>query len=433
MSVAIRSASRGAEVSPPLPLRVLHITTSDSGGAGVACLRLHHALRAVHVDSRVLVNKRHGDDDGVVRTGSRWTAALRYRLDRLPLRLYPRKSIFASWSVNWLNIARSLKFEGWEPDILHAHWIGDGFLSVQRLAASGKPVVWTMHDMWPFTGGCHYSRDCANYEKGCGACPQLGSESPHDLSRRSAARKAQAWSRISGAVVSPSPWLADAARRSTVFGSTRIEVIPNGLDGNLFKPGDRSDARRQLGLKDDERVLLAGAVGTVKDERKGFGLLIQAIHACVASGGAEKWRLLVFGAETGPGQETVGIPVTYCGTVNDQRHLPRIYQAADVYTLPSLQDNLPNTVVEALACGTPVVAFRAGGLANMIADGITGRLAEPFSTQSLAAAICDAVAASMHNTWRKACREEFERVYALPGPAKQYLNLYKEMMQGTVR
>jgi len=413
------------------PLRVLHITTSDSGGAGAACLRLHRALRDLRVDSRVLVNKRHGSDAGVVRTGTRWTGALRYRLDRLPLLLYPRKNIFASWSVNWLNIPRTFGFDGFEPDVLHPHWIGDGFLSLRRLADSGKPVVWTLHDMWAFTGGCHYSRDCDQFMKGCGACPQLGSTNLQDLSARSAIRKAQAWSAISGTLVSPSPWLAEAARRSVVFRTARVDVIPNGLDGNLFTPGDRSESRRQLGLKSDERILLAGAVGAVKDERKGFSLLIEAIKACVAEGSTEKWRLLVFGAEIGPGQEAIGIPVTYCGTVHDERDLPRIYRAADVYTLPSLQDNLPNTVVEAFACGTPVVAFRAGGLANMIGDGITGRLAEPYSTQSFAAALRDVLAAPAPDRWRKACREEFERVYAWPRPAENYLKLYEEMMKET--
>jgi len=379
----------------------------------------------------VRVNKRHGNDDDVVLTGNRWTGALRYRVDRLPLFRYPQRNFFASWSVNWVNVPRSLGFDGWEPDILHPHWIGDGFLSLSRLVHSAKPVVWTLHDMWAFTGGCHYARDCERFTKGCGACPQLGSGRLDDLSSRSAAQKAKDWSRICGAVVSPSPWLAETARRSVVFSSARVEVIPNGLDSNLFKPGDRSEARRQFGLKDDERVLLAGAVGAVKDQRKGFDLLTQAVKACAASGGVEKWRLLVFGAETGPGPDVVGVPVTYCGNVKDERELPRIYQAADVYTLPSLQDNLPNTVVEAFACGTPVVAFRTGGLANMIADGRTGRLAEAFSTQSLAAALRDALSAPMRDAARKACREEFERVYAWPGPAERYLKLYEEMVRET--
>ena len=414
---------------PNRPLRVLHITTSDVGGAGVACLRLHRALRDLRVDSRVLVNKRHVNEEGVFLEGTRWTGALRYRLDRLPLWLYPRRNFFASWSVNWINVPRSFNFDGWEPDILHPHWIGDGFLSLKRLSDSAKPVVWTLHDMWAFTGGCHYSRDCDRFMKGCGACPQLGSQNLHDLSARSASRKAQTWNRISGAVVSPSRWLADAAQHSAVFSRARVEVIPNGLDRDLFKPGNRSEARRHFGLREDERVILAGAVGAVRDRRKGFDLLTQALKACVASGGTEKWRLLVFGAETGPGAETVGVPVTYCGTVSDEKLLPRIYQAADVYTLPSLQDNLPNTVVEAFACGTPVVAFRTGGLANMIADGVTGRLAEPFSTQSLAAALRDAVSGPAQDKQRKACREEFERVYAWPGPAEKYLKLYKEMMK----
>jgi glycosyltransferase involved in cell wall biosynthesis len=212
----------------------------------------------------------------------------------------------------------------------------------------------------------------------------------------------------------------------------RIEVIPNGLDRDLFKPGDRTEARRQLGLPQDERIVLTGAVAAVKDERKGFSLLTEAIQSCANTGAAEKWRLLVFGADTGPGRESLGIPVSYCGTVDSEHELPRIYQAADAYALPSLQDNLPNTVVEAMACGTPVVGFRSSGLATMIRDGRTGRLAEPFSTSSLAAALRDVLESPVRENWSNACRQEFERVYAWPGPAERYVALYEEMLRGAV-
>jgi glycosyltransferase involved in cell wall biosynthesis len=410
-------------------LRVLHITATDRGGAGAACIRLHHALRDLQVDSRVLVRRRLGSDRGIVAAESRWIASLRYRLDRLPLLCYHRRRVFAMWSVNWLPKTLSLQNGDWEPDIVHIHWIGDGFVPVQWLQTIGKPIVWTMHDMWPFTGGCHYAGDCERYQAGCGVCPQLGSRRTQDLSSASAARKARAWKTLRGTAVSPGPWLATAARHSAVLKGARIEVIPNGLDGSLFKPGDRAEARRELNLRLDDRVILTGAVGAVKDSRKGFTLLAQAIRQCAAAGGVENWRLLVFGSADGPGAESVGIPVTYCGTVNSEQDLPRIYRAADVYTLPSLQDNLPNTVVESIACGTPVVAFRSSGLAAMIRDGITGRLAEPFSTKSLAAALRDALNPSHRDIWSHACREEFERTYAWPGPALRYIALYNEMLK----
>lgn len=408
-------------------LRVLHLTVSDRGGAGVACLRLHRALRDLDVDSRVVVSRRAETDGTVIQNGTRWTAALRFRLDRLPLKLYGQKHVFAWWSVNWVPHIPRTRFHDWTPDIIHAHWIGDGFVSLDRLAKLGKPIVWTMHDMWPFTGGCHYAWDCIRYEQECGACPQLGSKTTEDLSSRSLARRAEAWKAMRAVGVSPSPWLAKVARQSAVLQHGRVEVIPNGLDGGLFTPGRREEARRHFGVQENERVLLVGSVEAVKDKRKGFDLLVEALAKCKAGGNTEQWRVLVFGADSGPGQETIGMPVSYCGTVTEERRMSQIYQAADVYTLPSLQDNLPNTVVEAMACGTPVVAFRAAGLADMIRDGVTGRLAQPFSTDSLATAIRDAMT-SAGERWRQACRKEFERVYAWPGPAYQYLELYKELL-----
>jgi glycosyltransferase involved in cell wall biosynthesis len=182
-----------------------------------------------------------------------------------------------------------------------------------------------------------------------------------------------------------------------------------------------------LGLASHERIVLAGAVDAVKDERKGFHLLAEAIRRCVSEGHTEDWRLLVFGANSGPGQETLGIPVSYCGSVNNERELPRVYAAADVYVLPSLQDNLPNTAVEAMACGVPVVAFRAGGLADIVCDGVNGRLANAFDVGSLAASL-RAVLDRPRGAWRQACRDEFERIYAWPGPANRYLEIYRELL-----
>ncbi len=418
---------------PSRPLRVLQLAVTDQGGAGMACIRLHRAFLGLNVDSRVLVRRLYGSDEGITQAGSRWNAALRFRLDRLPLYLYPRKNVFGWWSVNWLPDTPRIEFGDWRPDIIHAHWIGDGYVPVEWFAKAGRPVVWTMHDMWPFTGGCHYAQDCLRYETGCGECPQLGSTSKRDMSFRSAARKARAWGSANGATIAPSLWLADVARKSSVLRNTRIEVIPYGLDGSVFRPANRADARKRLGLPQGERILLTGALNALKDERKGFGLLKEALRTCYAAGGTEKWRLLVFGADAGPGVETIGIPVTYCGTVSGDRDLATIYQACDVFALPSLQDNLPNTAIEALACGKPVVAFRSSGLATMIQNGRTGWLAEPFSSDSLGIAIRNAMDASFGEEWSAACREEFDRTYAWPGPAHRHLRLYEEMLRNRQR
>jgi glycosyltransferase involved in cell wall biosynthesis len=402
----------------------MHVTLSDWGGAGMACMRLHRALRELNVDSRVLVRNGATKEEGVY-TAMPQQSSLRARIDRLPLLAYPRKKIFAWWSVNWIESGPRASIDTWTPDVIHAHWIGDGFLPIDWLAKTGKPFVWTMHDMWPFTGGCHYSQDCTRFRKGCGACPQLDSDNAQDLSYRSAKGKAKAWgSTNKGVFVTPSKWLAEVAKESAVLKHARVDVIPNGIDGSLFKPGDRNTVRSKFSLAQDEKIVLTGAIGAVRDERKGFHLLKAALHSLSAAHRADKWRLVVFGADSGPGEAEMGIPVTYLGSVHDERELPAAYQAADLFVLPSLQDNLPNTVVEALACGIPVVGFRSSGLATMITDGKTGKLATPFSTASLADALFEVMAT---DTWSRDCRDEFEKTYEWPGPAHAYTRLYREL------
>jgi len=394
----------------------------------MACLRLHRALGALNIDSRVLVRKsddRHAGSYTASPEQSRW----RTRIDQIPLWRYPNRKIFAWWSVNWLNGGPRPGFDDWTPDIVHAHWIGDGYLPIEWLTSTGRPFVWTMHDMWPFTGGCHYSGDCRQFTAGCGSCPQLGSNNPRDLSRRSSERKAKAWGTATGVFVSPSRWLAETAEESFILRNARIEVIPNGIDGDLFKPDDRAAARQQLAIPKDDRIVLTGAVGAVRDERKGFQLLTQALRICKQRGQTANWRLVVFGADSGPDEAEVGLPVTYLGSVHRENDLPVAYRAADVFALPSLQDNLPNTVVEALACGTPVVGFRASGLATMITDGKTGKLAQPFSPESLASALEEVIKTSSPAHWNRECRHEVEREYAWPGPAQRYARLYYELVE----
>jgi glycosyltransferase involved in cell wall biosynthesis len=410
--------------SPP---KVLHMTLSDGGGAGIACIRLHHALRQLDIDSRVLVRKSSGNHEGVY-TASPGQSRWRTRIDRLPLLRYRNRNIFAWWSVNWLNSGPRPGVADWTPDLIHAHWIGDGYLPIEWLASTGKPFVWTMHDMWPFTGGCHYAGECDRFHQGCGACPQLGSRNPQDLSSRFATRKAKAWGTTNGVFVSPSPWLAKTAKESLILRNARVEVIPNGIDGKLFSPGDQADARKQLSLPQDEQIVLTGAVGAVRDERKGFQLLTAALRICHARGQGRNWRLVVFGADTGPGESAVGIPVTYLGSVRNEKDLPAAYRAADLFALPSLQDNLPNTAIEAMACGKPVAGFRASGLATMIDDGKNGRLAEPFSPESLASALSDMLKRPSPVPWARNCRQEFEHTYAWPGPAERYARLYAEVL-----
>lgn len=301
------------------------------------------------------------------------------RFERPSLSRYPNYQ-GTPWSVGWLS-APVAKFASREqPEIVHLHWVGDGYLSVESIAQLPGPIVWTMHDMWPLTGGCHYTGGCDRFHQMCGACPQLGSSALRDLSRWTMTQKRRYWFGLDLTLVAPSQWLAESARASLLMGAFRIEVIPNGIDLKVYRPFDPKFAREVLNLPNGDpskKLILFGAY-RVDDERKGFHHLQAALAALRDRSDVE---LVVFG-ESLP-LPAMGIPVHYVGTIQDDRLLALLYSAVDVFVAPSLQDNLPNTVMEAMACGVPCVAFEVGGMPDLITHEQNGYLATAFDPADL--------------------------------------------------
>ena len=273
-------------------------------------------------------------------------------------------------------------------DILNLHWVSD-FQSPTSLAALlslGKPVVWTLHDLRAFTGGCHFPAGCRGYETDCFPCPQLQRDRLA-LTRRNVADQRESYSMNPPVLVSPSRWLAECARRSAVFKDVEIEVIPYGTEAGAFHPEQRSEARRQLGIPDAAFCMAFGA-HYLSEKRKGAAELGAALQAFAARRGDEKAILLAFGRYSG-GVAYPGIEVRSLGYLRDEVEIRRAYSAADVFVLPSLEDNLPNTMLEALACGTPVAAFAVGGIPDVIRDGVNGRLVPVGDVAALAKALGD--------------------------------------------
>ncbi|MHC4503855.1 MAG: glycosyltransferase family 4 protein, partial [Planctomycetota bacterium] len=316
-------------------------------------------------------------------------------------------------------------------DVIHLHWVARfvDYRAFLPAAAERAPLVWTLHDMNPFTGGCHYDRDCGRYRESCGACPQLGSARDGDLSRAVWRRKSSALSRIRAGrlhVVANSSWLADESRSGPLLGRFPTSVIQLGLDGEVFKPGDRRCARRVLGVPAEARVILFVA-HSVDSRRKGFALLVEAVRSLE---GSENLFLLSVGR--GRPEAPVGkARAMHLGYVGNDTFLSAAYNAADVLAIPSLQEAFGQTACEAMACGTPVVGFDAGGIPDMVRPGVTGLLVPVGDTAALARAIGGLLGDdAKREEMAAACRKVAVEEYSLELQARRYAELYERILSG---
>lgn len=413
-------------------MKVLHLNQRDDGGAGRAMLRLHQGLRMAGIDSAAHVQVKSTSEAGVSSPRStlgKLSAKLKLseHLDNLPLRLYPERDD-RHFSPQWCPDSLASVIEAANPDIVHLHWVGGGFLRLESLKKIKRPIVWTMHDMWTFTGGCHYNDGCENYRNACGTCPALKSQRQGDLSRWVWQRKNRAWKNLDLSIVAPSNWMAGCVRESSLLKNCRTEVIHNGLDTNAFKPIDRATARHLMNLPQDKQLLLFGAANPL-DTRKGIHLLLQALHRLHHNGSASQIELLVFGGTAANPIPDVDFRVNYLGRLTDDVSLALAYAAADVFVAPSLADNLPNTLVEALACGTPGVAFNIGGIPDIIDHQHNGYLATAFEPESLAHGIewtLDATARD--GQLRTNAHQKAEKTFGLAAQAQSHIALYDEIL-----
>lgn len=368
-------------------MKVLHLSTFDvDGGAARGSLWLHEALRARGIDSAMMVGRKQSRDDTIMAlpgTASRLMARLRGRFDALPLRRYD-KTDDSFWSIGWLPCRFDRMVEDFAPDIIHLHWVGAGFLPISSLGQFRCPVVWTLRDMWAFTGGCHYTAGCERYRDGCGACPQLRSDEENDLSRSIWKKKRDQWHDLDLWLVPISGWLGDCARESPLFGNFPIEVIPNGLDTGLFRPAEKAEARRAWDLPQGREIIVYGAVNATHDRRKGFAELLAALELVGQTKRARDVLLVVFGDLRPDDIPELGVETRFVGYIGDNERLSLLYSAADAAVMPSLQEAFGKTLIEAMACGTPVVAFASGGPVDIVEHGSNGYLALPHSPTDLA-------------------------------------------------
>jgi glycosyltransferase involved in cell wall biosynthesis len=410
-------------------MKILIVSAHDlHGGAGRAAFRLHQSLRMIGVDSLMLVQHRLGSDQNVAGASGfrgRVVNAIRVRLDRLPLLMYPSHSEL--WfSPAWLP-GRTVvdKINGSDADIVHLHWVTGGMMRVEHIAEIEKPLVWTLHDMWPMTGGCHYDDGCGRFKRSCGVCPQLGSKSSKDLSSWVFQRKRLSLKgRNQLHLVASSKWMADLISSSPILRNRDVSILPNPVDCDVFRPTDRLRARKRFKIATDEKVVLFGAVNP-SDPIKGFDLLREALDRLSSPGNVS---VAVFGRMDDSVAKELPVPTRFVGSISDERKLSELYSAADVFVVPSIQDNLPLVATESLACGTPVVAFGATGLPDIVDHGETGYLARPYEPDDLANGISWVLSHESREEMRWHARKSALSRFESTSVAEKYRGLYTELL-----
>jgi glycosyltransferase involved in cell wall biosynthesis len=419
-------------------MRVVQINTYEEfGGAARAAHRLHTGLRGAGVDSVMLVEKADGGDPTVVEFKARNDLMSRLRRKAREEKVRRGFSPHAATRPKGLDVFSSDRSR-YGPEILpqipacdvvNLHWVAS-FVDYESFFGSvtpSRPVVWTLHDLNPFTGGCHYTMGCPGLDRGCGACPQLGSDDPGDVSQQILARKKRILGRVppdSLHFVTPSRWLAAEAKKSFLGQRFEVSVIPNGLDLAQYAPRDRRTARELLGVPPEAKVVLFVALD-LDSQRKGHRLLQEALGRL--SSRMTDIHLVSVGLGAPP---VAGVPYASVSRVGDDRFLSFVYSAADVFVIPSREDNLPNTVVEAMACGVPVVGFGVGGIVDMVRPGVTGVLVQPFDTEALAGELRDLLGSEDRRREMAAhCRRVVEEEYSQGLQARRYLELYERLVQ----
>ena len=412
-------------------VRVWQINFSDlSGGAARAAYRLHHALRVAGVDSRMQVVKTTSGDwtvsspkDALFKFGTMirpQLAALVRGMQKSPPRTPLSPALLPSRWPALLNES--------EADLVHLHWICGEMMSIEDIGRIKKPVLWTLHDMWAFAGAEHCPWD-DRWVQGYTRLNRCPDESGFDLNRWIWNRKRSAWKRPMQ-IVTPSRWLADCVRQSVLMRDWPVETIPNAIDTEAWQPIERNLARRLMGFPVESRVVAFGAMSTgAVVPHKGFDLLLPTLaHLRGQIPGLE---LVVFGQLRPKNPPDLGFPVHYTGHLHDDLSLRTLYSAADVMIIPSRIDNLPNTGVEALACGTPVVAFDTCGLPDIVAHQKTGWLAKAFDTEDLACGIVWVLAdENRYVQLSEAARKDAVARYSYPVVAAQYKALYHRLLGG---
>ena len=437
-------------------MKILSVNTNDShGGAARAAMRIMQGVQQHGVKTQMLVKEKHTQDTAVVSLQqflpknklyhiADWVAQkVKNKYHHLLWRPYNRtkENVFMSDSRG-TRLGSAL--QKLDYDVLHLHWINQRFIKLQDLPKD-KPIIWTLHDSWPFCGICHYYLDCQKYQTHCGDCPMLHSGKEKDLAYRIFEEKLRAYRDLNLHIVTPSRWLGDCAKQSALFGRFPVTVIPNCLETDVYRPLSEKEiderlsvavehnpalhsVKRAAGEKVAKPLILYGAMNAATDRIKGFASLLSALQTLDKQG--FNANLVVFGAGEGDlPMQFEHINVYFIGYVSNTDLLVTLYNVADVMVVPSLTENLSCAIMESQACATSVCCFAIGGNGDMVEHQVNGYLAKENDAEDLADGIRWCLDNNKDGALSQAAREKVMREYTINRIGKKYADIYRAIIK----
>lgn len=418
-------------------MRVLIINTSERiGGAAIAANRLMDALRNNGIQAKMLVRDKQTNQILVIGLKKSLWSIWKFVWERIVIwkaNHFKKHNLFAVDIANTgTDITTFPEFK--QADIIHLHWINQGMLSLknlQQIFASGKPIVWTMHDMWPCTGICHHARECNKYHQECNHCPYLyKGGGKKDLSYQTFRSKKELYRIAPITFVTCSQWLEDKAKQSALLCNHQVLNIPNPINTNLFKPRGKNEARAKCNLPVDKKLILFGSA-KITDKRKGIDYFINSCKVL-----AEKYPELtdtlgitVYGQGSEILKPLVPFQVYPLNYISNEKELVDIYNAVDLFVTPSLEENLPNTIMEAMACGVPCVGFNVGGIPEMIDHLHNGYVADYKSVEDFANGIHWTLSEGEYQSLSEEARRKATSSYSENSIAKRYIEIYNKIIE----
>jgi len=416
-------------------MRVLIINTSERiGGAAIAANRLMDALKNNGIKAKMLVRDKQTEQISVVGLKKSWWKVWQFIWERVVIwkaNKFKKHNLFAVDIANTGTDITSLP-EFKQADVIHLHWINQGMLSltdIRRIIDSGKPIVWTMHDMWPCTGICHHARQCDKYQQECKNCPYLlNGGSPRDLSNKVFLQKKELYNNSSIVFVTCSQWLKEQAEKSALLDKHTVINIPNPININLFKPRNKQEARTRCNFPADKRIILFGAAKPT-DKRKGVDYFIESCNLLVQKHPELKDRIgiAIYGKQSEQIVPLLPFETYDLKYISSEKELVNVYNAIDLYATPSLEENLPNTIMEAMACGVPCVGFNVGGIPEMIDHLHNGYVAEYKSAEDFANGIYWTLTEGEYDMLSEEASRKVTACYSEGTIAKKYIEVYNKI------